>query len=302
MDNSDQISADFSYSSNYIDVLGSKMHYIKEGEGDPVLFLHGIPTSNYVWRNVIPHLSKHACCIAPDLIGMGKSDKPDIQYSVFDHIRYLEKFIEALQLKNITFVLHGWGSVIGLAYAMQHEKNVKAISFFESHIRPVSHWQELALPIQEILVKLQQSKALPDHALEQEHLIEKYFASSVMRRLSETELAHYKAPFKDPEHRQPLVQYLREYPTGQGEKNVFDLICDYSKKLMHSKLPKLMLYAVPGFNTTVETVSWAAENLKNLALVDLGEALHCPQESQPEQVGQEIANWYSGLSTEAVSG
>lgn len=301
MDKSDQIKTDFSYTSHYVNVLDSKMHYIEDGAGDPVIFLHGIPTSNYLWRNVIPYVAKHARCIAPDLIGLGKSGKPNIKYSVFDHIRYLEEFIKVLNLQNITLVLHGWGSVIGLAYAMKHEKNVKAISFFESHIRPVSHWQELALPVQEILVKLQQKGKLSDSHLDVNNFIDKYFASSVMRRLSEKELAYYKEPFQDPKHRQPLLQYLQEYPTGLGAKEVLDLIYDYSKKLAKSSLPKLMLYAIPGFNTTVDTVAWAAKNLKNLAVVDIGEALHCPQESQPHVVGQEIASWYSELASSEVS-
>src|ERR1700678_3022884 len=113
-----KISADFPYESQYADVYGAKMHYISQGSGNPILFLHGIPASCYVWRNVIPHLTSLGRCITPDLIGMGKSDKPDIEYSVFDQIKYIEKFIETLNLKNITLVMHGWGSVIGFDYAM----------------------------------------------------------------------------------------------------------------------------------------------------------------------------------------
>src|SRR3990167_11121560 len=107
-------------SGKFVSIKGSNMHYVDSGSGSPILFLHGIPTSSYLWRHIIPALSSQARCIAPDLIGMGQSDKPDIDYRVFDHIAYLEEFIDALELKNITLVLHGWGSVIGFDYARRH--------------------------------------------------------------------------------------------------------------------------------------------------------------------------------------
>jgi len=116
--------------SKTAEVNGSKMHYLEQGSGDPIIFLHGIPTSSYLWRNIIPVLSEHARCIAPDLIGMGESDKPDIDYRVFDHIEYIDGLIAELDLKNITFVMHGWGSVLGFDHARRHEKNIKALAFF----------------------------------------------------------------------------------------------------------------------------------------------------------------------------
>src|SRR5438046_7934253 len=114
------ISAEFPYASHYVDIDGSRMHYIQEGEGDPILFLHGVPGSSYVWRNVIPHLATLGCCIAPDLMGFGGSDKPTINYSIKDHIIYLSKFIEFLGLEKIVIVMHGWGSILGFDYAMRH--------------------------------------------------------------------------------------------------------------------------------------------------------------------------------------
>jgi len=128
--NNADISAEFPYASHYIEVLGSKMHYVEQGSGDPILFLHGIPSSSYLWRNIIPFLADKGRCIAVDLIGLGKSDKPDIAYTVFDHIRYIEAFINALGLTNLTIVMHAWGSVIGFDYAMRNEANIKALAFF----------------------------------------------------------------------------------------------------------------------------------------------------------------------------
>ena len=126
------ISADFPYAPHYVDVHGSRMHYIEAGNGDPVLFLHGNPTSSYLWRNIIPHVQSHARCIALDLIGMGKSDKPDIDYSFFDHATYVEGFIETLGLQNLTLVIHDWGSALGFHYAMRNEANIKALAFMEA--------------------------------------------------------------------------------------------------------------------------------------------------------------------------
>jgi len=133
-----------------MEVLGSNIHYVEQGQGDPIVFLHGMPASSYMWRDVIPKLAGSARCIAPDLIGMGQSDKPDIEYTVFDHIKYIEKFIEELGLENMTLVLHGWGSVIGLDYAMRHPEKIKAIAFYEAHLAAFQDWSHLSLPLQEL--------------------------------------------------------------------------------------------------------------------------------------------------------
>ena len=135
---SNNISADFPFGSKYIEVHGSNIHYIDEGIDDPILFLHGNPTSSYLWRNIIPFLIPHGRCIAPDLIGMGRSDKPDIDYRFFDHVKYMEGFIEKMELNNMTLVLHDWGSGIGFNYAMRHENTIKGIAFMEAIITTLS--------------------------------------------------------------------------------------------------------------------------------------------------------------------
>jgi len=119
-----QISTEFPFRSNFVQVHGSKIHYIDEGKGEPILLLHGNPTSSYLWRNIIPHLTDNARCIAPDLIGMGKSDKPDIEYKFFDHAKYIEGFIDKMKLKDISLVIHDWGSGLGFHYAMRNEDKI----------------------------------------------------------------------------------------------------------------------------------------------------------------------------------
>lgn len=288
-----QISADFPYQSNYIEVNGSKMHYIDEGQGEPMLFLHGIPTSCYLWRNVIPFLSDNVRCIAPDLIGMGKSDKPDIEYTVFDHIKYIEGFIEALDLKNITLVLHAWGSVIGFDYAMRHQENIKGIAFLESHLRPTMQWDMISLPVQEMSAVLDAPDGGYDVIMNSNYYVNKVLPSGVLRTLTEEEMEHYRAPFKEPGSCKPIWQYLQDLPLGGDSGEVDKLIANYSEVLTQSQLPKLMLYAIPGFITTVDTVKWARDSLPNISLVDVGDALHYAQESNPQKIGEELLAWYA---------
>lgn len=290
-------SANQSCMSKYVTVLGSKIHYLEQGEGDTILFLHGIPTSSYLWRNVIPPIAKQGRCIALDLIGMGKSDKPNIPYRVFDYIRYVEGFIEALQLEKITFVLHEWGSVIGFDYAMRHESNVKALIFYESHLRPITTWEMLALPVQELTSMLNAIDRSTDLILNSNYYMEKIFPAGMLRKLTKDEADEYSKPFQTPQDRRLLLQYLNDFPIGKKSTDVNTLIADYSDKLKKSRIPKLMLYTIPGFNTTVDTLVWAKENLKNVFLADVGEDLHYAQESNPELMSDKIIRWLKALKS-----
>jgi len=286
------ISAECNYASHFASVDQSKIHYIEDGQGDPVVFLHGMPTSSYLWRNIIPSLADEARCIAPDLIGMGNSDKPDIDYTVFEHIRYIDGFIETLNLKNITLVLHGWGSVIGFDYARRHPNNVKALAFFESHVRPITDWDKLSLPVQQLMNLLHRPGASYQAVVEENYLVDKLLPNGVLRPLTSEELAHYRKPFETPESRKPLWQYVQDLPLGEGETEVVKLIERYSEWLQKAPQPKLMLYAIPGFITTIETVQWAKDHLPNLTLIELQDALHFAQESMPDIFSHALREWY----------
>src|SRR3990167_7241875 len=281
--------------SHFISVKGSQIHYIDIGSGDPIVFLHTVPTSSYTWRHIISAISPKARCIAPDLIGMGQSDKPDIEYRVFDHIAYIEAFIDALKLKNITLVLHGWGSVIGFDYARRHEKNIKGIAFYESHLQPVTDWSQLSLPVQQLATLLNRPGASYRSVVKQNYFIEKLLPRSVIRPLTEEEMAHYRAPFSTPDSRKPLWQYVNELPLGNSSPTIQDLMRKYSTFLQKTKIPKLMLYAIPGFMTTIEMVGWAKKNLPNIELAALDDAMHLAQESVPEQFSQALSQWYQSL-------
>lgn len=280
--------------SKYADVYGSKMHFIEAGEGDAIVFLHGIPTSSYLWRNVIPHLSTLGRCIAPDLIGFGQSDKPDIEYTVFDHIKYIQKFIEILDLKNITLVMHGWGSVIGFDYTIRHENNCKGLVFYEAFLRSYNG-NDISLPFQEQLTELQEMENISDLTMPASVFVDKIIPQNIMRQLSDDEMTHYRQPFLTEGAGKPIVQYLKELPKGDGESKVDKLIANYSAKLTKSMLPKLLLYSVPGFITTIATVMWAKEHLPNLEIADIGEELHLAQESNPSLIGETISVWLQGV-------
>lgn len=281
--------------SKKIKVRGSDIHYLEQGSGDPILFLHGMPTSSYVWRNILPALSETARCIAPDLIGMGESDKPDIDYRIFDHIAYINDFIDALGLKKLTLVLHGWGSVIGFDYAYRNESNIKGIAFFESHVRPTTDWNMLSLPVQQLASLLKRPGASYRAIVQQNYLVKKLLPKGVIRNLSPEEMQEYLKPFPTIESRKPLWQYIQDLPLGEGPDDVVELISRYSKWLETSSLPKLMLYAIPGFITTVATVQWARDHIKNLQLVGLDDVLHFAQESVPELLSEKLSEWYQSL-------
>lgn len=278
--------------SKFITVKNAKMHYLTAGSGDPILFLHSIPTFSYVWRHIIPSLSAVGECIAPDLIGMGQSAKPDIEYRVFDHIAYIDAFIDALNLKNITLIMHGWGSVIGLDYARRHEKNIKALVFYEAHLQPIRDWKKLSLPVQQLSSLLSNHDVSYRAIVTHNYFIEKLLPSSVIRPLTDAEMAEYRKPFLTPDSRKPLWQYVKDLPLGDGPEDVLQLIEQYSQWLKKTTLPKLLLYAIPGFMATVESIQWAKESLPNISLVSLDDAMHLAQESVPEQFSKAIATWY----------
>lgn len=280
-----------------VDVYGSRMHYLQDGHGDPILFIHGMPTYSYLWRNIIPALTPFGRCIALDLIGMGDSDKPDIEYTVFDHIHYFEGFIDALQLKNITLVLHGWGSVIGFEYAARHSENIKAIAFYESHLTPVFDWEKLSLPVQQLSTLLRRPGASYRAIVEHNYLINKLLPHGVLRKLTDAEMDHYRRPFLTQSSRRPLWQYILEIPLGSDDNTeVTALMAHYSEWLQRTEIPKLLLYAVPGFMATIESVQWAKQHLSNLQVVELEDALHFAQESMPEVFTSKLKDWLITLS------
>lgn len=283
--------------SHFVEIDGAKMHYIEQGAGDPILFLHGMPTSSYLWRNIIPYLSPLSRCIAVDLIGMGKSDKPNIDYTIHDHINFVEKFIKKLNLRRLTIVMHGVGSIIGFDYAMRNESSVKGLVFYEAYLRPING-DDLSLPYQE-QVSILDEEHTHDLIMNSTYFVDKVLPQGMMRPLTDEEMTHYREPFLKKGSGKPIIQYLQDMPRGNGKSEIDKIIANYSKKLVKSKIPKLMLFSVPGFITTIATVMWAKENFTNLEIVDIGEELHFAQESNPSLMGETISVWVQGIEQTA---
>ncbi len=290
------ISANFPYTSKYIEVLGSKIHYVDEGSGDPVLFLHGNPTSSYLWRNIMPHVTPLARCVAMDLIGMGKSDKPDIAYRFFDHAEYVEGLIEKLDLENITLVVHDWGSALGFYYAMHHEPNVKALAFMEAIVMPVSSW-EMFHPDHRAIFKAFRTPDIGwDMVVNKNLFIERILPEAIIRKLGDEEMEHYREPFKEPGSRKPVWRWPNELPIEGEPADVVEAVESYSQWLRRIDLPKLLFHGNPGVLITAPVLEWCKQQLKHLKTVDIGRGLHYLQEDNPHRIGSELARWYKRLS------
>ncbi len=288
------ISAKFPFESRYVDVAGSRMHYVDEGEGDPVLFLHGNPTWSYLWRNIIPYAAQVGRAIALDLMGMGKSDKPGIEYRFFDHVRYVEGFIERMKLQRITFVIHDWGSALGFHYASRHEGNVKAIAFMEALLRP-SSWTDWPEQARGLFQAFRTPEVGWDLIANQNVFVEKVLPGSMMRKLTEEEMNRYREPYPDPPSRKPVWRWPNEIPIDGEPKDVAAAVAAYHEWLKRSALPKLLLHAQPGAILSTQAVGWCRQTLKNLETVDIGPGIHYLQEDNPHRIGQELANWYQRL-------
>ena len=190
--------ADFPYESNYLSINGNRLHYIDEGQGQTLLFLHGMPTWSYLWRKMIPQLSQHYRVICVDLIGFGLSDKPDIEYRIDEHIDYIEQFVTALKLESFVMVMHGWGSVVGCPVAVKQLDNLAGLVFIESHLRARDDISKISLPVQELFYSFEQAGDMSQQVLESNSVLETLMLSGLIGQLSDEEMAQYTRPL-DPD-------------------------------------------------------------------------------------------------------
>jgi haloalkane dehalogenase len=288
------ISDEFPFESRFVEVSGQTIHYVEQGQGAPILLLHGNPTSSYLWRNIIPHVARQGRAIAMDLIGMGKSDKPDIAYNFFDHVSYVEGFIEALGLEDITLVIHDWGSGLGFHYARRHAKNVRAIAFMEAIIRPVQ-WSDFP-PDYKTGFKLMRTPGIGWVMISGFNMfVNKILPGAVVRKLSDREMAHYRAPFPNPRSRRPLRRWPCEIPIEGHPADVHEAVSAYHSWLQQTEIPMLLFHAKPGGLIRERDVTWCREHIKNLTTVDIGAGLHFIQEDNPHRIGEELATWIGGF-------
>ena len=240
------ISAADRYERRRMDVLDSHIAYVDVGDGDPIVLLHGNPTSSYLWRNVIPQLDGFGRCLAPDLIGMGRSGAAaGGRYRLVDHARYLDAWLEALDLRRVTLVVHDWGSALGFDWARRHADRIRALVYMEAIVRPVT-WAEWPDDARKIFQALR-SPAGEEMILVKNVFVERILPASVLRGLTPEEMARYREPFRDPgEGRRPTLTWPREIPIEGEPADVVDLVRRYGTWLGGSELPKLFVNADPG--------------------------------------------------------
>ena len=281
-------SADW-YERRRLAVLDSHMTYVQVGVGDPIVFLHGNPTSSYLWRNVIPHLAGRGRCLAPDLIGMGRSGKaPSGGYRLADHVRYLDAWFEAVDLHRVTLVVHDWGSALGFHWARRHPERVKALVYMEAIVRPVAwaEWPEAARKIFQAL----RTPAGEEMILAKNVFVERILPASVLRGLAPEEMERYREPFREPgESRRPTLTWPREIPIDGEPADVSALVNDYAAWLSRSPLPKLFVNANPG-SILVGAQREFCRGWPNQQEVTV-RGSHFLQEDSPVEIGQAIARF-----------
>jgi len=281
------ISAADRHDRRRVAVLDSEMAYVDTGRGRPVVFLHGNPTSSYLWRNVIPHVTGIARCLAPDLIGMGRSGKaPAGSYRFVDHARYLDAWFDALALQDVTLVVHDWGSALGFAWARQHPDRVAGLIYMEALVCPLTwnDWPESARKI----FQLMRSPAGEELVLQKNVFVERILPASIMRKLSEDEMDVYRAPFREPgESRRPTLTWPREIPVDGEPSDVVTIVSDSASWLARSSTPKLFINAEPGsiLVGAQREVCRAWPNQREVTV----RGLHFVQEDSPGDIGRAVA-------------
>ncbi len=291
----------FPYRPHFVQVEGSRMHFVEAGEGDPILLLHGNPTSSYLWRNVIPHLAPHGRVIAVDLIGMGRSDKPALEYTFADHARYVEGFIEALDLRDVTVVVHDWGSALGFDYAARHPGNVKGVAFMEAIVGPLQ-WSDASLPQRVLFRRLRDPKQGRKMVVDNNFFVEKFLKFGTARKLTDVEMQAYRAPFIEPRDRTPMRMFPAQLPIGGEPPSVVARADAYARWLESTDTPKLLIYAEPGMIFDRAAVKRMQRTMPALQTVSVGRGRHYLQEDQPTKVGEALARWYLTLDSELNGG
>jgi haloalkane dehalogenase len=277
-----------------VEVLGKKMAYVEMGAGDPIVFLHGNPTSSYLWRNIMPHVNDLGRCIAPDLIGMGDSDKLDDsgaeRYTFVEHRSYLDAFLEALGVTdNVTFVIHDWGSALGFDWANRNRAAVKGICYMEAIVRPMT-WDEFPDSARDTF-KAFRSPAGEEMVLENNVFVEGVLPGSILRDLAEAEIAVYRRPFlKSGEDRRPTLTWPRQIPIDGEPADVTQIAQAYADWLSSdASLPKLFVNAEPGALVTGAYREFC-RTWPNQSEVTVDGA-HFIQEDSADEIGVALKAW-----------
>jgi haloalkane dehalogenase len=291
------ISAEERYPKQKVSVKGRQMAYVEVGKGDPIVFLHGNPTSSYLWRNVIPHAEGLGRCIAPDLIGMGDSEKLESsgpeRYRFVEHREYLDALLSELGVaRNVTLVIHDWGSALGFDWANRHREAVKGICYMESIVQPLT-WDEWPPPVKPLFQGFR-SPAGEEMVLENNVFVEQVLPGAVLRGLTDAEMKVYRRPFEEPgEGRRPTLTWPRQIPIDGEPADVVKIVSAYGAWLSQSDVPKLYVDAEPGAILRGPARDFC-RSWPNQTEVKV-KGTHFVQEDSPDEIGTALASWYKGV-------
>ena len=280
-----------------ISINNKNIAYVESGSGDPIIFLHGNPTSSYLWRNITPHLESQGRCICIDLIGMGDSDKLDNpdenSYQFEEHYHYVNAAIESLTNgENITFVIHDWGSALGFNWCYHNPDSIKGIAYMEAIVKEMT-WEDWRDEAKGIFQGFR-SDAGESLVLEKNYFVERVLPGSIIRRLSDEEIEEYRRPFINPgEDRRPTLSWPREIPIEGQPANVCEIVNQYAEWMQTNDLPKLFINAEPGAITTGRIRDYC-RSWKNQTEITV-KGVHFIQEDSPDDIGKAISTWYKNI-------
>jgi len=282
---------------HFAQVHGKRIAYLEAGTGDPIVLLHGNPTSSYLWRNVIPELEGCGRVIVPDLIGQGDSDKlpasegPD-RYSFDVALEYLDGLLRTIGADhNVTLVIHDWGSGLGFHWARLNPERVKGIAYMEAIVMPIT-WEDWPEGARGIFQGFRSAKG-EDLVLQRNMFVEAVLPSSILRDLTEEEMSAYRAPFDTPEHRQPTLNWPRQIPIEGEPAHMVELVEAYGAFMAASPIPKLFINADPGSILVGKQLEFCRSWPNQTEVTVKG--LHFVQEDSPEEIGRAVAAWHAGL-------
>jgi len=285
-----------SWNKKYIDVLGKQIAYVEMGDGDPIIFQHGNPTSSYLWRNILPQLQGLGRCIAMDLIGMGDSEKLEdegnMTYSYNTHKKYFDGFLDAIGVgSNATLVIHDWGSALGFDWANNYPEKVKAICYMEGIVKSMEweDWNEDAKGIFQGF----RSPAGEEMILEKNLFIEAVLPGSILRKLSDAEMNEYRRPFNDKKSRRPTLDWPRQIPLENDPPEICRIVDSYSQWMAENNIPKLFINAEPGAILIGKQREFC-RTWKNQKEVTV-KGSHFIQEDSPNEIGNAIFDWLKGI-------
>lgn len=288
------ISEELTIPQKAVTVLGSRITYLELGKGDAVVFVHGNPTSSYLWRNVLPHVAKAHRAIAIDLIGMGGSAKPNIAYSFEDHYKYFAGFLNALAIQKMTLVGHDWGAALVWEFARRNPARVARLAFMEGVLPPAfpaPSFKAMGEEMGNMFRAFKDPAEGPRIVMDENMFVEKILPGFVNRTLGDKAMHAYRAPFLSRDDRWTILAWPRQVPIAGEPAETTRAMNAIAAFMTKTTMPVLLLYAEPGVIVPPAAVAWYTKKIAKLETSFVGQGFHFIQEDQPDAVGRALTDW-----------